>query len=135
MKKLLPLFLVLLSACSTVEDPNIEHGRDGTIAYHVDIETSEPGARVELDNESVGVSPLSLKIFGDRDGTFHNFSGPFCVIRVYPVRPGQYVQTKRFLTGGFFASQDRIPSKLYFDLSLQPGPTDHIDIHQNVIVR
>src|SRR5690349_17158977 len=92
------LALVLLTACAT--DHNVEHGRDGTIAYNVQIESSDPGARVEANGDYVGKTPMTLKIFGDKDGTF------------FPVRTNQFVQTKVFRTGGWFSQEDRVASRL-----------------------
>ena len=106
--------------------PGAEAGPGGTIAYLVQVETSEPGARIEANGEDVGKSPLTLKIYGDKDGTFHNFGSYDYVIKAYPVRPGQSVQTKVFRTGGWFMPEDKIPSKVYFDMSLNPA-TQTID--------
>ncbi len=113
---------------ATVQKP--ERGPGGTIAYMVPVETSEPGARIEVNGDDVGKSPLTLKIFGDKDGTFHNFGSYQYVIKAYPVRPGQYVQTKVFRTGGWFTPEDRIPTRLYFDLSVEPtGATQKTDVN------
>ena len=126
--------LLTLAGCatssSTAQKP--ERGPDGTIAYLVSIETSEPGARIEANGEDVGKSPMTLKIFGDKDGTFHNFGSYHYVIKAYPVRQGQYLQTKVFRTGGWFTPEDKIPSRLYFDIGLEPAtPTQYIDVNVN----
>jgi len=94
-----------------------EKGPDGTIAYFVEIESSQPEARVEANGDNVGKTPLTLKIFGDKDGTFHNFGSQQYVIQVFPVKTNQFVQTKIFRTGGWFSQEDRIPKRLYFDLN------------------
>lgn len=93
-----------------------ERGPEGTIAYQVQIESSEPGARVETNGDYVGDTPITIKIFGDKDGTFHNFGSDDYVIRVFPVKEAQSIQTKVFRTGRWFSQEDRIPSRLYFDL-------------------
>ena len=126
--------LLALAGCatssSTAEKP--ERGPNGTIAYMVQIETSEPGARIEANGDYVGKSPTTLKIFGDKDGTFHNFGSYEFIIKAYPVRQGQYLQTKVFRTGGWFTAEDRIPTRLYFDLDLQPTTTTQkIDVNVN----
>ena len=105
---------LVLTGCAT---SNVERGRDGTIAYNVEIESSEPGARVETNGDYVGKTPLTLKIFGDKDGTFHNFGSQDYVIQVFPVNTNQFVQTKVFRTGGWFSQEDRIPGRLFFDLN------------------
>jgi len=109
----------VIVGCSTTSSGNTERGPQGTIAYYVQIESSEPGARVEANDDYVGKTPMSLKIFGDKDGTFHNFGTMDYIIKVYPVRTGQYVQTKAFKTGGWWTPEDKIPSRLYFDLDLK----------------
>lgn len=107
--------LLLLAACSSV--PKSERGPDGTRAYYINIETSDPGVRIEADNENVGTAPLKLKIYGDEDGTFHNFGSSDYVIRAFPSNTNQFIQTKIFRTGGWFSQEDRIPSRLYFDMN------------------
>ena len=116
MRFYLPLFTLalLLAGCAS---PNGERGPDGTIAYLVEIESNEPGARVEANSEYIGKTPTTLKIFGDKDGTFHNFGSQQYLIQVFPLRTNQFVQTKVFRTGGWFSQEDRIPKRLFFDLN------------------
>jgi hypothetical protein len=113
--------LVIGGACGCATDGSspgqaIERGRDGTIAYRVFIESSEPGARIEANQDYAGETPLTLTIFGDKDGTFHNFGSPEFVIRALPKRPGQHAQVKVFRTGKWFAPEDMIPKRIFFDL-------------------
>ena len=120
MKNLLSLIFgalatLAMSGCSSTG--HTEHGPNGTIAYYVKIESSDPGARVEVNNDYVGTAPMTLKIFGDKDGTFHNFGSRDYVIQVFPVKEGQHTQTKMFYTGGWWSKEDKIPSRLYFDLN------------------
>ena len=120
---------VLLAGCSTVPGVRPEKGPQGTIAYFIQVESSEPGARVEVNEDIVGKTPLQVRVWGDRDGTFHNFGSSDFILRVFPVREGQSVQTKVFRTGGWFSQEDRVPSSLFFDLnqkstggfSVEPG--------------
>jgi hypothetical protein len=115
--------MLIIAGCttspSTAQKP--ERGRDGTIAYLVEIESSEPGARVEANNDVVGKTPMTLKIFGDKDGTFHNFGSYDYRITVFPTGAGQQPQTKVFRTGGWFTPEDKIPTKLFFDFGSAPG--------------
>lgn len=117
--RLFSLAALLLAGCATTSGP--ERGPDGTIAYLVQVESSEPGARIEADNDYIGQTPVTLKIFGDKDGTFHNFGAQEYVIRCIPPGPNQAVQTKVFRTGFWFTPQDRIPSRIYFDLRENSG--------------
>lgn len=133
MKSITALELCLVTliggGCASNPGNQPEHGPNGTIAYHVKIESSEPGARVEVNEEFVGVTPIEVRVWGDKDGTFHNFGSSDFTIRVFPVRTGQSVQTKVFRTGGWFAQEDRVPQRLFFDLdqksqdgfSIEPG--------------
>jgi hypothetical protein len=108
----------LISAgCSTNSEGKPERGPDGTIGYRIQIESNEPGARVEVNDEHVGTTPLEIKVWGDRDGTFHNFGSDDYVITVFPLRDTQSRQTKVFRTGRWFAQEDKIPARLYFDLN------------------
>jgi PEGA domain len=109
-----------LPGCAT-SDAQPEKGPSGTIAHMIEIESSDPGARVEVNRDFVGRTPITIKVFADEDGTFHNFGSPQFVIQVFPVRTNQFVQTKIFRTGRWFASEDRVPKRLYFDLNQGSG--------------
>jgi hypothetical protein len=90
------------------------------MAYYVPIETSGP-ARIEVNGQDMGEAPLQIKIFGDPDGTFHDFGSYYYVVRALPASTNQFVQTKVFRTGHMMTPEDRIPSKIYFDMS-RPAP-------------
>ncbi len=105
--------LVGLVGCATVGG---ERGPDGTVAYYIKIEASEPGARIEVNQDYVGEAPVTIKVFGDPDGTFHNFGSTEFIVRAIPVSTNLHPQTKLFRTGGWFSQEDRIPSALYFDM-------------------
>jgi hypothetical protein len=111
------IIAIALLGCSSVP-PNTERGPQGTIAYLVQIESSAPGVRIEANNDYIGKTPCTLKIFGDRDGTFHNFGSYEYVIKAYPEpsNTNQFVQTKVFRTGGWFSQEDKIPSRIYFEM-------------------
>ena len=109
-----------LLGCSTTDSgvqSSVEHGPQGTIAYKVLVESNEPGVRIEANKEYVGTTPLELKIFGDKDGTFHFFGSPDYVIREIPVKPGQHLHSKFFRTGDMFTGEDKIPRRIFFDMS------------------
>ena len=122
MKRLPRLALATIAAvsvvgCATTDPHKAERGPGGTIAYNVQIESSEPGARIEANGDYVGKTPMTLKIFGDKDGTFHNFGSSDYVIKAFPVKAGQHVQTKLFRTGGWWTPEDKVPGRLFFDLN------------------
>ncbi len=113
---LIGLLSLLTAGCASGPTDKVERGRQGTIAYQVKIDSTDPGARVEVNHDFVGVTPVEIKVWGDRDGTFHNFGSADFIIRVHPVKEGQSIQTKVFRTGGWFAREDRVPQHLFFDL-------------------
>jgi hypothetical protein len=113
--------LALLVGCQTTIPPGAERGPHGTMAYNVPVESSEPGVRIEVNNEPVGTTPLTLKIFGDPDGTFHDFGSYEYVVQAFPLQTNQYVQTRVFRTGKMFTPEDSIPHQIYFNMN-QPPP-------------
>jgi hypothetical protein len=101
--------------------PGVEQGPHGTIAYDVDVESFPPGARIEANGQIIGNAPLHLKIFGDKDGTFHDFGSYYYIVRALPMATNQFVQTRVFRTGRMFTPEDHIPQRIDFDLN-QPNP-------------
>lgn len=115
------LGLLVLTGCETTP-PGVERGPHGTIGYNVRIESSEPGVRVEANGQYVGTTPLTLRIWGDKDGTFHDFGAYEYVIQAFPLQTNQYVQTRVFRTGKMFTPEDYIPRQIYFDMNQPPPP-------------
>ncbi|MBA4148313.1 MAG: hypothetical protein H0X66_09370 [Verrucomicrobia bacterium] len=115
------LAAILLVGCTTPLPPGAEPGPRGTMAYSILVEASEPGARIEADGDYIGETPVQLKIFGDRDGTFHDFGSSVFTVRAFPVTTNQYPQTRIFHTGRMFGREDKIPGRIYFDMN-QPAP-------------
>jgi len=116
--------VLLLAGCQTLP-PGAERGPNGTMAYDVLIEASEPGARIEAEGNFVANTPTHLKIFGDPDGTFHDFGSEYYAIRALPLTTNQFAQVRMFGTGRWFGPEDRIPQRIYFDMnqpSYEPGP-------------
>ena len=113
--------LLFVTGCETTPPPGVERGPNGTVAYDVLIDASPPGAKIEANGEMVGETPLHLKIFGDKDGTFHDFGSDFYVIRALSLTTNQYPQVRMFGTGRWFGPEDRIPQNIYFDMN-QPPP-------------
>ena len=111
----------MIAGCVTSNDAALERGPDGTFAYQVKIESSEPGVRIDVNGESVGKTPMTLKIFGDRDHTFHNFGSYDFIVKAFPPGTGRDPQTKIYKTGALFAAEDKIPESIYFDFSPPPS--------------
>src|SRR6476620_8228653 len=99
--------VVFLAGCETIP-PGAERGPHGTMAYDVLIEASEPGARIEANGEYIGNAPVHLKIFGDPDGTFHDFGSYFYVLRGLTLETNQFVKARVFRTGRYFTPEDMI---------------------------
>jgi len=112
---------LLGAGCQTVP-PGAERGPHGTMAYDVLIDASQPGARIEANGEDVGNTPVHIKIFGDSDGTFHDFGSYNYVVRALPVTTNQYEQVRVFQTGHWMSPEDRIPQQIYFDMNKPPPP-------------
>jgi hypothetical protein len=111
---------VILTGCSTPKSAaqgDVEKGPHGTIAFTILVESNEPGVRIEANKDYVGETPLRLKVFGDKDGTFHYFGSPHYVVQAIAVKPGQNKQTKIFRTGDSFTGEDKIPNRIYFDMN------------------
>ncbi|HMC26256.1 MAG TPA: hypothetical protein VKM56_00535 [Verrucomicrobiae bacterium] len=109
-----------VAGCQTVP-PGAERGPHGTMAYDVLIDASAPGARVEANGEDVGATPVHIKIFGDPDGTFHDFGSYNYVVRALPVTTNQFEQVRVFQTGHMMTPEDRIPQQIYFDMNKPPA--------------
>src|SRR5437588_3542159 len=104
--------LGFFTGCDTIP-PGVERGPNGTVAYEVLIEASEPGARIEANHEFIGNTPVRLKIFGDPDGTFHDFGSYEYIVQALPLTTNQFTQTRVFRTGHMFTPEDRVPSRIY----------------------
>jgi hypothetical protein len=114
--------LVFLAGCETIP-AGAERGPHGTMAYDVLVDASPPGARIEANGQDIGNTPVHLKIFGDPDGTFHDFGSPFYVVKALPLTTNQFPQTRYFGTGHYFGPEDHIPKQIYFDMN-RPGQAE-----------
>src|SRR5262245_33834420 len=110
------------SGCATPLPPGAEPGPHGTMAFHVLLEASEPGARIEANGESIGNTPITLKIFGNPDGTFHDFGSYYYLIQAMPLVTNQFPQTRVYRTGRYWSPKDHIPEKIYFDMNVNTPP-------------
>lgn len=111
---------LILAGCESIP-PGAERGPHHTMAYDVLVDATPPGARIEVNGQDVGMTPVHIKIFGDPDGTFHDFGSYFYVVKALPVATNQFAQTRLFRTGHLLTPEDHIPNKIYFDMN-QPAP-------------
>lgn len=117
------LAAVLLGCSST---PPGEKGPQGTQAFYVQVQASREDIRIETNNVFAGNSPLTLKIFGDKGGTFHNFGAPQYTIRAAPASTNGISPTQVFKTGQGSSPGDKIPGTIFFDMD-RPGGSFSID--------
>jgi hypothetical protein len=114
---------IFLSGCGTPIPPGAERGPHNTMAYDVLVEASEPGARIDANGEYIGNTPVHLKIFGDPDGTFHDFGSYFYAVQAAPLTTNQFARARYFRTGHLLTPEDRIPRRIFFDMNQPPaGP-------------
>ena len=113
---------LFLAGCATPIPPGAEPGPNGTMAYDVLVEASSSGVQIEANGERLGEAPMHLKIFGDPDGTFHDFGNPYYEVRALPPAgaTNQYVQIRLFGTGHLLGPEDRIPQRIYFNMNEPP---------------
>jgi hypothetical protein len=114
------LFGLLFVGCHSLP-PGAEPGPNGTMAYDVLVDASSPGASIRVNGTVVGNTPVHLKIFGDPDGTFHDFGSYNYVVEALPLTTNQFPQARTFLTGHMMSPEDRIPPQIFFDMN-QPPP-------------
>src|SRR5262245_4899636 len=111
----------LLLGCESVP-PGVEEGPHGTIAYNVQVTASEAGVRIETNGQFAGTAPLTLIIFADKDGTFHNFGSYFFVVQAFPLQTNEFMQTRMYRTGRNFTPEDYVPREIYFNMKQPPPP-------------
>jgi hypothetical protein len=116
----------LFAGCATPPPPGAELGPHGTIAYNVRVEASAPGVRIETNRVFAGITPLTIKLFGDKDGTFHDFGSYFYLVQAFPIQTNEYVQTKWFRTGRMFTPEDYVPGSIYFEMTEVPPATSPV---------
>lgn len=112
--------VIVLAGCESTP-PGVERGPHGTIAYDVLINSTPPGMKIEANGQIIGEAPVHLKIFGDKDGTFHDFGSYYYVVRALPASTNQFLQTRVFRTGHLFTPEDHVPQRIDFDMA-QPNP-------------
>ena len=85
------------------------------------VQASREGISVETNNVFAGKAPLTVKVFGDKGGTFHNFGAPQYVVRAVPAMTNAFVPTQRFKTGTKSTPGDKIPGVIFFDMDRPTG--------------
>lgn len=127
-KPVLFIFLFLLSCSSNKQLPPPDSyftTKIGDIVFNdyvIKITSSPSGAKIELNNDLIGESPLKYRL-NDRFKAYDRFSNGlilqdpkprYLTIKAYPISEGQFLQTKRINL------MQPFPRNIYFDLSLAP---------------
>jgi hypothetical protein len=112
---------LFLAGCQSIP-PGAERGPHGTMAYDVLVDASQPGALIRVNGQDIGNAPLHLKIFGDPDGTFHDFGSFNYVVEALPITTNQFPQVRTFQTGHLMTPEDLIPRQIHFDMNQQAPP-------------
>lgn len=77
--------------------------------YEINIISDPPGAKIEWDGDLIGTTPYKYIVTGRRG----KGSG-ITVVKAYPIKEGQYLQTKFLYPNAF------LPKTIYFNLNLRP---------------
>jgi hypothetical protein len=113
-------------------DPTLGHKilgkNDLCWGYRVGVEVSDPGCRIEVNEELVATLTNTtvgeIILWGYRDGRFRENQSVRIVAN--PVKSGQHQQVKTFYNQ---REREHIPHKMYFDLNLEPvKPTEKVDV-------
>lgn len=108
-----------LAGCST-KAPQASVAPAGTVPYDILITANGSGARVTVNGEDMGNTPLHLKVYGDRDGSFHDYGSYSFLVSAHPLTSDQFVQTRVFATNRNTAGGDAIPQAIQFDMYHSP---------------
>jgi len=99
-------------------------GSATTAAFPVEIVSDPPGAKIEINNDYVGTTPMTVKLEGwEATRTFARRH----IIVAHPVLPGQHTQIKMF-SGWSEPSRtygDTIPTKIFFNMNLIRTPKEY----------
>jgi len=121
MKKIFGLILcvcLLTSGCATT---SIAERMEETYTFEI---ISEPsGAKIEINGNYIGETPLEYTVTCDIDTDFYQmgmlrYRDTVLNIYAYPMGPGYVSQSKRLVIHPL--KKETIPEKVYFDMSLRP---------------
>lgn len=127
--RVLYLVITLLVANCVTPQQNRSNKEITKDDFFIDIQSSPPGAKIEVDDEYWGPTPLRVQVTRTCEVTYYQFLEPLkiCernVIRAIPNRPGHCTQTK------VFTERHNMPKTIYFEMGLCSQPTTIIDQRQ-----
>ena len=112
--------VLILGGCQTTKNgiyPSYSNESSATKNFTVKIISEPSGAKIEVNNNYVGKTPLTIKVEGWRDTqTFIRKH----IIVAHPVQAGGETQVKYF-TGWYQPDKsygDKIPNTIYFNMNL-----------------
>jgi len=104
-----------LSGCAT----------NTSVSRTIQIDSEPAGVRVEMNGEDLGRTPTSYTVQANRKGDFAGSwaESPLILFTAFPTEEGkgQYKQTKGFSPRAFMEKGDRVPAKIFFDMSNPSG--------------
>lgn len=120
-------FVIGTTGCATIEPEQPSntvilkyHGYQPYYSYkdyEIEIISEPLGARIEINNEYIGQTPMS------HTSSWVSGVEPVTII-AYPIYPGQYTQTKVILNRP-------APHRIFFDMRLKPTGNDiNVNINQ-----
>jgi hypothetical protein len=92
--------------------------------FQIAIDSEPRGARIEVNREYIGETPLTYTVAGNGDRSFNGswVQGPMIEFVATPpfAATNLYVHKKSFRPSAFFQQGDHIPEKMLFDLRRKP---------------
>ena len=112
--RILPAMFILVTAA----------GCTGLTKFPIAIDSDPRGARIEVNNDYIGVTPVTYRIAGNGDRSFNGnwVQGPMIEFVASPPSGATnlFVVTKSFHPSAFFQQGDHIPENMFFDLHQKP---------------
>ena len=125
MKTLIYLLILITILAGCITTPPKIQVVSGPTEKSTEIISDPPGARIEINNEFVGETPLFVEI----RRYCNDWTGAeYCnvIIKATPKEKGQYTQSK------YFDYSIKIPKRIFFDMRLEPvTPKNQYDININ----
>ena len=117
-------YCLLLWACAAIERKPPKQTTKAPKSPDTTLIISDPsGAKIEINHEYVGDTPLSILIKTEKSWISGEIVEDLIIV-AYPTGAGQYTQTKN-LKGV------KTPKRIYFNLFLKPRPDEEIDVNIN----
>jgi hypothetical protein len=112
-------------------------GCAGLPKFTTAIDSDPQGARIDVNGDYIGMTPVSYAVQGNADRSFNGawVQGGNIVFTATPPydQTNLYVQKKSFSPSAFFKQGDHIPERMFFDMHVKPDNTfNNNQIHINI---